>query len=167
MKKLNLNTLCRVGVLVALTIVLERFCSISTPILRIGFAFVPIALCGIMYGPVWAGAAGGIADILGTFLSPYGIYPPITLTAILTGVSFGLFLHRKNAKFFPNTVLCTLVNTVGLSLFLQSYWLSLLQHMPYLALVSARLVQCAVLIVLYLIILPLLQKLAEKLKNLK
>lgn len=169
MKNINLNTLCRVAVLIALEIVLTRFLSINTPILRIGLGFIPIALIGMMYGPVWAGAAGGIADILGVFITGLGFYPPITLTAILTGVSFGLFLHRENAKFFPNVVLCTLVNTVGLSLFLQSYWLSLiLPNAPtYLAVVSTRLIQCAVLIVLYLTLIPLLQKLAPRLEHVK
>lgn len=170
MKKQDLITLCRVAVLIALEIVLTRFLSINTPIFRIGFGFIPIALIGIMYGPVWAGTAAGIGDVLGTFLMPYGLYPPITLTAILTGVALGLFLQRKNsknAKYFPSVVLCALVNTVGLSLFLQSYWLCILQKAPYLTLIVARLPQCAVLIVLYLTLIPLLQKLAPKLEKIK
>lgn len=164
MKNFNLRTLCRVAVLIALEIVFERFLSISTSSLRIGIAFVPIALCGILYGPVWTGVASGIADVLGTFLMPYGLYPPITLTAILTGVSLGLFLHRKNVKFFPHVVACTLVNTIGLSLALQSYWLSILNNTPYLATVSMRAPQCAVHIALYLVLIPLLQKLALRLE---
>lgn len=170
MKNFNLRTLCRVSVLIALEIVLSRFLSINTPIMRIGLGFVPIAICGILYGPVWAGAAAGIADILGTFLTPYGIYPPITITAILTGISLGLFLQRKNSnnvKFFPNIVLCTLINTVGLSLFLQTYWLSILGHTPYFELMVTRLFQCLTLILLYLALIPLLQKLAVNLERLK
>ncbi len=168
MKKFNLITLTRVAVLIALEIILNRFLSYSEPNLKIGISFVPIALCGIMFGPYWAGAAAGIADVLGTFLSPFGgIYPPITLTAILTGISFGLFLHRKNVKFFPNIVLCTLVNTVGLSLFLQTYWLSLLRHIPYFTLMGLRALQCGILIVLYLILIPLLMKLAPKLEHIR
>jgi len=168
LKKLNLVTLTRVAALIALDIILERFLSVNTPILRIGFGFVPIALCGILYGPLWAGAACGLADILGTFLTPYGIYPPITLTALLTGLSLGFFLHRKNGvnvRFFPNILLCTLVNAVGLSLFLQSYWLSILQNAAYSALLVTRLPQCAVLTVLYLTLIPLLQKLAPRLEH--
>ena len=170
MENLNLRTLCRVSVLIALEIVLSRFLSINTPIVRIGLGFIPIALCGILYGPIWAGSAAGIADFLGTFLTPYGIYPPITITAILTGVSLGLFLQKKksrNVKFFPNILLCTLVNTVGLSLFLQTYWLSLLGNAPYFELMAARLIQCGILIVLYFIMIPLLQKLAVILERSK
>ena len=169
LKNINIRTLCRVSVLIALEIVLERFLSIQTPFLRIGLGFVPLALCGIMYGPYWAAAAGGIADILGAFIAGLGFYPPITLTAILAGLCFGLFLHEKNARFFPNIVLCTLISTVGLSLFLQSYWLSLIlpNMQTYMAVVSSRLVQCGVLVLLYLVMIPLLQKLAIRLENLK
>ncbi len=169
LKNISIDTLCRVSVLIALEVVLERFLSFQTPLFRIGLGFVPLALCGIMYGPYWAAAAGCIADILGSFIAGLGFYPPITITAILTGLCFGLFLHRKKVNFFPNVVLCTLVNTVGLSLFLQSYWLSLINpNKPtYLAVVSTRLIQCLSLILMYLILIPLLQKLAFKLSHLK
>ena len=168
MKNLNLVTLTRVAALIALNVILERFLSINTPILRIGLGFIPIALCGILYGPFWAGAACGLADILGTFLMPYGLYPPITLTAILIGLSLGLFLRRKNGanvRFFPNVLVCTFINTIGLSLFLQSYWLSLLQNAAYTALLVARLPQCAVLTLLYLTLIPLLQRLSIRLAH--
>ena len=167
MKKQDLITLCRVAVLIALEIVLTRFLSINTPTLRIGLGFIPIALIGIMYGPYWAGTAAGIADVMGAlFFSTGGaFYPPLTITAILTGISFGLFLHRKNAKFFPNIILCTLINTVVLSLGLNTYWLSILSGTPYFYLMVTRLIQCGVLIVAYLIFLPLMQNLAVKLEK--
>ena len=165
MKNTSLQTLCRVAALVAIQIVLERFCSFNTPLLRVGFGFIPLAVCGMLYGPVWAGVAGGLADVLGTFLSPYGFYPPITLTAILLGVVFGLFLHRESPRFFPHIVLCTLVCCVGLSLFLQSFWLCLLNHSPYPAMLAARLPQCGFNIAVYLAVLPLLQKLTRRVLN--
>lgn len=153
------------AVLVAIEVVLEHFCSFNTPLLRIGFGFVPLAVCGMLYGPLWAGAAGGLADVLGTFLSPYGFYPPITLTAILMGVSFGLFLHGKNVRFFPNILGCTLVNCIGLILGLQSLWLCLLNQSPYLAILTIRLPQCGFSIAIYLVLLPLLQKLALRVET--
>lgn len=162
MKNASLQTLCRVAALIAIEVVLDRFCSFNTPLLRIGFGFVPLAVCGMLYGPVWAGAAGGLADILGTFLSPYGFYPPITATAVLTGISFGLFLHGKNVRFLPNVLTCTLVNCIGLSLGLQSLWLSLLNQSPYLAMLTTRLPQCGFNIAVYLVLLPLLQKLSRR-----
>lgn len=169
MKKYKLITLTRVAVLIALEIVISRFLSLNTPTLRIGIGFVPIALCGIMFGPYWSGVAWGLADMLGTIISGNAIYPPINLTYLLMGMSFGFFLHRKNGlnvKFFPNVFLCALVNAVVLSLGINSYWLSLLQNAPYLAVLVSRLLQCAILIILYLALIPLLQKLAPKLEHL-
>ncbi len=167
MKRQNLVTLCRVAVLIALELVLSRFLSLNTPTLRIGIGFLPIALCGILYGPYWSAAAWGIADIMGTLISGNAIFPPITLTYVLMGAVFGLFLHGKNVRFFPNVIICTLINTVLLSLGLNSYWLSLLQHAPYLPVMISRLLQCAVLIVLYFVLIPLLQKLAPKLDHIE
>ena len=161
MKNSSLQTLCRVAALVAVEVVLDRFCSFNTPLLRVGFGFAPLAVCGMLYGPVWAGAAGALADILGAFLSPYGFYPPIMLTAILTGVSFGLFLHRKELRFFPHILGCALVNCFGLSLFLQSLWLCLLNEAPYSAMLVSRLPQCGFNLAIYLVLLPMLQKLTR------
>ena len=73
----------QVAALIAIEIVLSRFCSIATPIVKIGFGFVPIAVCGMLYGPVWAGVAGGAADLLGAVLFPIGAYfPGFTLSAV-------------------------------------------------------------------------------------
>lgn len=163
MKSHNLRTLCRVAILIALEIVLTRFASFNTPTLRIGFGFAPIALCGIIYGAPIAATAAGISDVLGAIIFPIGggIYPPITLTAILTGAVFGLFLHRKNAKFFPNVVLCAICTCFGLSLGLNSYWLSLLTGTPYVALLATRIIQAAFMFTVQLVMLPLLQKLSK------
>lgn len=162
MKNSSLQTLCRVAALVSIEVVLERFCSLNTSLLRIGVGFVPLAVCGMLYGPVWAGAAGGLADVLGTFLSPYGFYPPITFTAILTGVSFGLFLHRRKLRFFPHMLVCALVNCTVLGLFLQSYWLCLLNKMPYFAMLATRAPQCGFNFAAYLALLPLLQRVVRR-----
>ncbi|MEG1166381.1 MAG: folate family ECF transporter S component [Oscillospiraceae bacterium] len=158
----NLQTLCRVAILVALEIILSRFLSISTPELKIGFGFVPIALCGIMFGPFWALAAGATADFLGAVLLPIGSYfPGFTLTAALTGLCFGLFLHRKNARYFPNVVLCAIVNCVFLSFGLNTFWISVISGSPFIVLASTRVVQLCVTLACQLALLPLLQKVAK------
>lgn len=167
MNNTTIRKICRVAALIAIEIVFSRFLSINTETIRIGIGFLPIALCGILYGPLWAGAAAGIADALGTLITPFGIYFPITITAILTGISFGMFLHKKGTKFLTGTLPCSLVNVIGLSLGLQSYWLGLLYHTPYSIQIVQRLPECAILFALYLIMIPLMQKLAFRLEHLK
>ena len=68
MKKTATRDMCEVAALIALTIILSHFASIKTDTIRIGFGFVPIALCGMLFGPVWAGVAYGIADMAGALL---------------------------------------------------------------------------------------------------
>lgn len=65
----KVNKIVYMGLLIALKVILTRFLSIQTPIVRIGFGFLPIAVAGIMFGPIFAGIAA-IADILGMIIFP-------------------------------------------------------------------------------------------------
>ena len=67
-KKFDVRKLVQISLLIALQIILTRFCSIQTPIVRIGFGFVPVVIIASMYGPISAGVANGIADIIGALL---------------------------------------------------------------------------------------------------
>ena len=112
MKKTNIRVLTQVAMLVALQVILSKFCSISTDSLRIGFGFVPMVICGMLYGPLWTAAAYAVADIIGAILI-YGYANPfITVSVALTGLGYGFFLHREEPRFFPHVVLAA-----GCSLF--------------------------------------------------
>ena len=50
MKKLNTRMIATIGMFVAIEVILSRFLSINTPFVKIGFAFVPCALCAVMLG---------------------------------------------------------------------------------------------------------------------
>lgn len=66
--KLTTREITTLGLLVALEIVLARFCSIQAWNLRIGFSFLPIAMASIRFGPIPAAMAASAADILGAVL---------------------------------------------------------------------------------------------------
>ena len=158
MKKIDTRRLATVAVLIAIEVVLSRFCSIQTPIVKIGFGFIPMAVVAILYGPLWAGVAYGVSDFLGATLFPIGPYfPGFTLTSMLTGVLFGLLLHKKQEGVWPAVVAATLNNLV-LGLLLNSYWLSILWGNAFIALLPTRIVQCAVMIPLQAVAILLLQK---------
>ena len=146
MKKASTRDMCEVAALIALTIILSQFASIKTDTVRIGFGFVPIALCGMLFGPVWAAVAYGIADMVGALLFYGYITPGITLSAVLTGVFFGLFLHRDAVKLphiigavLSNQLICSLlVSTAALSLtFGQPFWATFLSRVPQVGLTIA------------------------------
>lgn len=142
---------------VALFVVLERFLSINMWNMRIGFAFVALALAGMLYGPVAGGLVGAVGDILGMLLFPSGPYfPGFTLTAFLTGAVYGLFLHKG---FTVKRMLgAVAVNQLVLSLFVQTLWISITYGSPYLALLPVRMTQCLVMIPVQLIVLQVLGK---------
>ena len=135
-----------VGLLITLEIILARFFSISTPITRIGFSFFPLALIALQFGPLWAGAAGALADLLGANLFPIGPYfPGFTLTGFLTGVIFGLFLYNKPRRLWRVAAAAAVIG-VFLTVGLNSLWLSMLYGKGYLAFLPGRLTQAVVMI---------------------
>lgn len=145
MKNIPVQKLARVALLIALEIVLSRFLSISTPFVKIGFAFVPAAVCAALYGPVWAGAACGMADFLGANLFPIGPYHPgFTLTAALSGVVFGLLLRGDRGGRWRNILLAVGIKGMVLSLALNTLWICQLypSKYTYFALLPLRAAQC-------------------------
>jgi len=140
MQKITVRQIAALAMLLAVYIVAGRFLTITLPTFRIGFTFLPVAIAGILFGPVWAGVLAALGDILATFLLPFGYFPPITISALLTGVLYGLFLYRKPASTL-RIACCVLIVNIFISLFLQTYWLSLLRGVPYFLLLPERVVQ--------------------------
>ncbi len=163
MQKLSTKTLATLSMLIALEVVLSRFLSISTWNIKIGFSFVPIVAAAILLGPVYAGTAAALADVIGALLFPIGSYfPGFTLTAFLTGLVFGLFLHKRQS--FPRIIGAVAVNQLLFSLLLNTLWISILYGSPYVPLLGTRAFQCALLSAVQLIVIPIL---ARTLKHLK
>lgn len=144
MKKFDTRTIVTIGLLVAVHIVLSRFLSINAWNIKIGFAFVPVFVAAWLYGPVPAALVGGLGDFLGAVLFPIGPYfPGFTLSCVLTGVVFGLLLHKEQS--LPRAALAVAINQFGISLLLTTLWISILYGSPYGALMSVRAVQAALL----------------------
>lgn len=145
-KKFNVKKLVQISLLVALEIILTRFCSIQTPIVRIGFGFLPVCIIAIMYGPLSAGVANAIADIMGvTLFSTGGFFPGFTLTAFLSGITYGLFLYNKPIT-WPRIIGAVLTTGLLLHLVLDTYWLSILMGKGFIALLPARILKQAIMI---------------------
>lgn len=112
--------------LIALDVVFTRLLAVNILVVKMGFGFAAVAVCAMLYGPAWAGVTAAIGDIIGALLFPTGAYfPGFTVTAAITGVVFGLYLHGERPKFkqcflasLTNCVLVTLVlNTLMIVLF--------------------------------------------------
>ena len=156
MKRTNIRMLSALAVLTALEIVLSRFLSFSVWNMKIGFSFVPVVVAAMLFGPVPAGIVAALGDFLGAILFPIGPYfPGFTVTAFLTGVIFGLFLYHNQsvARIFAAVG----INQLVLSYLLNSYWISVLYDAPYLPLLGTRVLQCAILIPVQIVMISLLR----------
>ncbi|HKK95198.1 MAG TPA: folate family ECF transporter S component [Anaerovoracaceae bacterium] len=157
-RKSHSNTLRLVilAFLIALEILLTRFLSINTPIVRIGFGFLPIAVAAILYGPIWAGAIYALGDILGMMLFPTGgaYFPGFTLSAFFVGAIYGLILHGHEVT-VKRSLLASTIVAVFIHLLLNTYWLTILLGQGYLALLPVRIIKCLILIPIEGIIIPL------------
>ncbi|MEG0051496.1 MAG: folate family ECF transporter S component [Terrisporobacter sp.] len=145
-KKFDVKKLIQISLLIAIEVILTRFCSIQTPIVRIGFGFLPIAVIAMMYGPLSAGIAYLIGDLLGMVLFPSGAYfPGFTFTAFLTGITYGVFLYNKPVT-WSRIVGAACTVCLILNLGLDTYWLSIIMGKGYLALLPTRILKAALMI---------------------
>ncbi|MDR0885275.1 MAG: folate family ECF transporter S component [Clostridiales Family XIII bacterium] len=156
-----LNQVSRITVvafLIALEVVLTRMLSINTPLIRISLGFLPIALIAIMYGPIWSAIAYAIGDIIGAMLWPTGpFFPGFTLSAILTGLTFGLFLYRKPIT-WKQSLLPAILISVVINMLLNNVWLYMIMGNAVFGILPMRIVKEAVMIVVMTITIPLVWK---------
>ena len=165
-KKFRISTkdLVIMAVLIAVEIVLSRFLSISAWNTKIGFAFVPVVIAAVLLGPVYAGIVGAVADLLGAVLFPIGAYfPGFTLTAFLTGLVYGLFLHKEQT--IPRVIGAVAINQAILSLFLNTFWISVLYGSPFKPLLITRLPQTGILTVVQIVVIIVIAKVIPRIKK--
>ena len=177
----SIYVLSVLGMFLAMTVMLDRFpgLSIKTPGWKIGFSFAPPMIAAMLFGPIEAALVYGLSDLLGATLFPFGPYHPgFTVVAALMGFVYGVFLNKrpfafagskfewKKIRFFPNHIVPVLINAIVLGLFVNTYWVSQLYGFKtYWGWFAYRLVEYAVLVPVQLILIPVLLKIAERLKK--
>lgn len=157
--KFDAVKITRISLLIALEIVLSRFLSISTPITKIGFAFIPLSMIGMLYGPVYGCVAGALCDFIGAILFPIGAYfPGYTLTAALSGATYGYFLRDGGAKSTAKVAAATVIINIVYHLGINTYWTTLFTGKGYLALLPTRMISNVVLIPLQIVMIKMAYK---------
>ena len=152
------------AMLVAIQVILSRVLSINLWNLKIGFAFVPIAIAGILLGPVGAGLTGTVADLIGATLLPSGtFFPGFTLTAFITAFGYGFFLHKKQGM--TNILGAVLFSEIIGTLLLNTKWLSILYGTPFMPIFITRVGQAVGLGIVEVIVIKLLAKYIPHLKK--
>ena len=153
-----LTVIVTVALLIALDVILTRFLSIQTPL---GGAVGVGSAAGAGLYPrggmvFWGAVTGAVGDILGMIIYPPAEYfPGFTLTALLTGLIFGLLLYRKPVT-VPRVLLASAVVCIALNLLLDTLWLDIMYGNSFIALLPARAVKCVINIPIYTLLIRIL-----------
>ncbi len=95
--RISTHSLATVSLLCAISIILARVFGIVVPIagfpaLKLNFAFLPLIIAGMLYGPTAGMLCGLVSDLLGYMINPQGgaFFPGFTLSTALCGMIPGL-----------------------------------------------------------------------------
>lgn len=156
--RFSTKMLATLSILVAMEVIIARFGTIRpTESIKISLDFIPIVIAAVLYGPAPAVIMSILADVLGAFLFPVGpFFPGFTLTAAVTGLIYGLLLHKSQSM--PRVVCAVVLQQLVCSMVINTFWLHVLYGLPYLPTMAARLVQCAVVTALQIVVIPLIAK---------
>lgn len=159
------ESLVCLAILTALQVVLSRFLSVQMWNMKFGFSFIPVMLAANLYGPLAAAAVYGIGDLIGSLLFPTGTYfPGFTLTAVITGIIWGLLLKGKVKPL--KAVFAVLIVQAGCSFLLNSYWISFISGAPYASQLAVRWPQSLGYAVIHLVfVFLLLERLSKLIKK--
>lgn len=156
------------ALLLAASIVINRFLSINTSILSIGFTFVPLMLAGIILGFKYSLVIAGLSDLIGALLFPFGSYfVGYTISSILTGLIYGLLLYNKdgfvfNKKFLIRLLIAILIVCILINGLLNTIWIIMTVKKASYAIIPTRVLKQLLMIPVMFITMSSLTKLLEK-----
>ncbi len=149
----------------AMLIILSRFLSIKTPIVKISFGFVPTMLCAIWLGPKWTVLLNVLGDIIGATLFPTGPYfIGYTISTAIAGFIYGVFLYKKeidsysDKKFLIRLIFSTVLVAVIVNMGLNTLWTSITSGKAFMVLFATRIVKQLIMIPIHVIIIFFIEK---------
>lgn len=164
----NIQALCICGLMGALAIVLSYTTSIDLgPYLRIGFSGYANRMVEFLLGPFVGAVFGGVMDILKFMLKPTGAYfPGFTISAILSGLIYGYFLHQKKVVWW-RVLAAEVCVKLFINCLLNTWWLNILYGKAFFAIFPARVLKNLIALpmdtILLLVLLTLLEKSLKRL----
>lgn len=138
----QLFTLTCLALLTAMQVVAARFLSISlTQSIRFSLSFIPVVIAARRFGILGGVIVYGLGDFLGAMLFPTtgAYFPGFTLTAVVSGLIYGLYLAKKGGA--VRIILSAITSQVVCSLFMNSFWLSMLYGTEFWAVLISRIPQ--------------------------
>lgn len=135
----NIKVLCAIGMLGALSIIINNFSIQIGDFLKIGFASECNVLVDCLFGPAAGAIFGAGMDILKFLIKPTGPYFwGWTFSAALAGIIIGFGLYKKRITFW-RVLIVRLLNSLIINVILGTYWLNIMYGKGFLALLPGRL----------------------------
>ena len=155
------------ALLLAMIIILSRFLSIKTPIVTIGFAFIPSILCAIWLGPKWSILINVLADLIGATLFPFGsFFIGYTITTAVAAAIYGFLLYKKDTytdkQFVLRMILAVILVTVIANIGLNTLWLSITTGKAFMVLMASRIVKELVMVPIKIMMMIFLERVLRK-----
>lgn len=148
------------SMLIALNVVMAELLKIKIipGVLELSFNFLPIAVSGMLFGAPGAMLVAVTADIIGALIfSGSNFFFGYTLTALCTGLFYGLFLHKKPMKLWKILLAQALVSFICYA-FLNTLWAYVMGYGKSQAFIKTRLLVNLVSYPIYSLILCLLSR---------
>ena len=162
----NLITLTCLALLTAMQIILARYLAIPvTESMRFTTSFIPVVIAARRFGVVGGMAVYGVGDFLGAIIFPAGgaFFPGFTVTAVISGLIYGLFLSKKGG--IVRIVLSVLTSQIVCTLLMNSYWLSMLYGSEFSAIFVSRIPQALIMSIIQILFMTLfLEKISSAIK---
>ncbi len=110
---------------------------------RVSLTFLPVAVTAYLAGPVTAMLVGAIGDVLGFLIFPSGqFFPGFTISAMLTGLVYGVFLYRAQEKSIrQRVIISTAIITLFINTVLNTFWLAILYQKAFVVYLFARIIK--------------------------
>lgn len=156
-------TIC--SMLISLCIVSSFLSFYLTQAIKISFSFLFIALIAMKFGPLIAGISAAIADVVQYIVKPVGPYQPLlTLSAVVVGIIFGLFLYRNKSNLWRIIISRTVI-VAFISILADTYFIALLYGYVFSALFISRLIQKTILLPIEILMLIVIISAFKKIEN--
>ena len=155
----RIRTICMMGVLIAVYVILERWVAIPIGnILRFSFTFIILYTSAVMLGLVNTVVIVTLADVIGSFIAGYAPNPFITLCLIMSAIVVSLLVHKKRSV--PRFVFAVLFDQLISCLLVKSFVLAVMYYGSdqYFKVLASRAVQIGIMIPLQIVILLALNK---------
>lgn len=143
MPKLTTQTLSRMGILLALMVLLSYVPGLNFGnLVQVGFGFLGSVFAGALFGPVYGGLLAAANDLITFFLrgSSGFFFPGFTLSALVGAAIYGFCLWRKPPT-IKRIALAVLIVTLVVNLGLNSLWVKIMYDRAWSAFMVGRVVK--------------------------